>query len=284
MKSERRHELEHNELADWIEQKVTAIKNHTNTILGVLILVLAASAAYMWWLRNETLRSNMAWDGIAVAIDDESASDLDNLAELYDGTNSGQWASLIAGDIHLANGCKVLLDNRDNADQELSDAVAAYSRVVESSTPMFRQWAKYGLARAFDAQCTFDAKCNTKKAIAAYEAVVTEFPKGAYASAAQRRLDDLKKPTTVALYMKINKHESKPLSTGIPNPFGSNRDFNLDSLGDGEGLGGFKSLMELDSPDDSAQDKTPKPDEKSSDETPTPDAADTTPADDSAEE
>jgi len=289
MKSERRHELQHNELADWLEQKFQAIKPYTNAILGVVILVLAVSAILAWQARSSAERAGNAWDGIATAMDDQNAADLDELSETYAGSASGEWAALIAGDMHLEAGCKVLLDNRDNARQELEDAVAAYNKVVGSSTPILRQWAKYGLARAMDAQCTFDPKANADKAIAAYQDVVDDDPEGGYAKAAQRRIDDLRNPTTLALYRKINKHEPAGSGSGIDNPFPNTPGFDLDSLREterpDEGLPGFNPLMKFDdAPAGQEADTTSQPDEAATPDAATTDAPAAPAADESTEE
>ena len=45
MKSERRHELQHNELAEWLAKSAQAIKPYQNIIFAAVVLVLIGVVA-----------------------------------------------------------------------------------------------------------------------------------------------------------------------------------------------------------------------------------------------
>ena len=52
MKSERRHELQHNELATWLIKSAEAIKPYQNIILAAVVVVLVGLLGYTLWLRD----------------------------------------------------------------------------------------------------------------------------------------------------------------------------------------------------------------------------------------
>ena len=62
MKSERRHELQHDALLDWLVQTHTKIKPHLNVIFLGLIVVLVSMLAYTWMSRQSAAKEASAWD------------------------------------------------------------------------------------------------------------------------------------------------------------------------------------------------------------------------------
>ncbi|MCK5114683.1 MAG: tetratricopeptide repeat protein [Phycisphaerae bacterium] len=59
MKSERRHELEHNTLDAEISKTVTFFKRHLNKILTIILVVLVLVVGWMWWDRTQAKK---AWE------------------------------------------------------------------------------------------------------------------------------------------------------------------------------------------------------------------------------
>ena len=51
MKSQRRHELEQNELAQWLGGLIAKLKPYQNFLLGVLLVLLVGTVAYAIWSR-----------------------------------------------------------------------------------------------------------------------------------------------------------------------------------------------------------------------------------------
>jgi len=239
MKSERRHELEHNELAVWLARNINAIKPYTSAILGVAILSLAVVGAYTFLTRQSSAEATGAWNELIPAMDEGRVRVLDDMAEQYAGSDAGDWAALVAGDMHRIRGGNMLLDNKANANRELRKAVKAYNKVIDSQRPMFRQRAKYGLAR------TLEAHGKLEKASVAYKQVVEEFPDGAYAAASQRRVDDLQKPSIRELYDKISNFVPKPISSDIPGILDGQPSFDIDTLNEGGDDSTFDSTFEL---------------------------------------
>jgi len=231
MKSERRHELEQNQLADWLAKKIEAIKPYQNWILGALLLLAVGIAWYSMASRRASAQHEQGWDQFyeAMAAGELSPGEFEDLASdpEYEGSSLADWAAVMAGDLRLVNGCNRLFDNKPTANQELRDAVENYRSVLDqSSSDALLQRATFGLARALEAQG------NLEKAIDRYNQVSTRWPDGAYAAAATRRSEDLQRESTKEFYDQFAKFEPRPLFSDEPGVPGQRPAFDLDSLSD----------------------------------------------------
>jgi tetratricopeptide (TPR) repeat protein len=215
MKSERRHELEHNELADWIGNTILAIKPYRNLILGILILLGVGGAVFAWWRNHSGGQTAEAWDQFYKALDSRNPAKLSEVMEQYPNTHVAHCAALVAADMHLDMGCERLFENKALANQELYKATQIYQTVLDpregSRNAMLREHATFGLARAYEASGDLD------KAVECYEEVGKNWPKGAYAAAAQSRLSDLGKHSTKDWYDRFAQFDPKPFEE---QPFG----------------------------------------------------------------
>ena len=52
MKSERRHELQHNVLADWLAKSAETIKPYQNMVFWAVAVGAGGSGGYAWWSRS----------------------------------------------------------------------------------------------------------------------------------------------------------------------------------------------------------------------------------------
>lgn len=207
MKSERRHELEHNVLADWLGKTIPKIKPYSSSILlGVLIVALGATLVH-WWTGHSYAKWGDAWDAYYASFGDPNAAEeLDKVAEQYAHSEVGEWATATAADLRLQDGCNKLFSNRTMANQELSKAVSGYLKVLERARhPMLRERATFGLARAKESQGDLD------DALKSYEEVVKQWPKGAFLLTAQQRIDDLSRKSTRQFYDAFAKAAPKPV-------------------------------------------------------------------------
>jgi len=227
MKGQRRHELKQNDLADWLAGVFQTVKPYQNAILGVVVLAVVGTAAYAWWSRQSSARAAAGWDDFYTAISSGNPAKFDRLIEQYPDTPVAQHAAVVAGDLHLAYGCNMLFVNKASANQELRKAVEHYLTVLgQSPKPMLREQATFGLARALEAQGDLEGAAQR------YEEVGRNWPDGAYAAAAARRLDDLNRASTKAIYDKFAKFDPKPAFTDEPGTPGRRLPFDLDSLPD----------------------------------------------------
>jgi len=207
MKSERRHELDQNALANWIEEKYKAIEPHLNWILGgivlLVVIVIAVSVLSGEPEATKVARTQALFAGLdqaSTSATDAPLTKLDEVAEKYAGTPTGNLANVIAGDFELDRGAQLCFTNREEATNVLGKAQEYYIKAIEGSRkPEIVQRATYGLARVEECEMRVD------EAIKLYEQVTKKWPEGTYADAAQRRITDLSKPETVKFYSDFAK-------------------------------------------------------------------------------
>jgi hypothetical protein len=213
MKSERRHELQHNVLADWLAKTAETLKPYQNLILSVVTVAVVGVAVYAWWSREAASRTAQSWEELGAALETGSPADLAKVIENHPGTTIADMAALYIADGRLAQGCNALFVNKAEAQNELSKAMESYTLVRQSShVPALVQRAVFGLARAKEAK---GESTDIAEAKQLYEEVAGA-PDCAYAAAARERLDDLKKPATMALYDRFAQFDPKPAFSPAP--------------------------------------------------------------------
>lgn len=204
MKSERRHELEHNELADWTVNILESIKPYTNVIVGGTIAVVILAVALALWTKQADLKADTAWNLYYSGLNSSDPALLQDVVELYPSSTAAQWAAVGQGDIHLKAGCNGLFVDKANAKQELKLAIECYKGLKDSGNPLLDERAKFGLARAYEAQG------DLEEAKAAYENQLKRWKDGPYAEMARRQLANLENPQTLTFYDRFAKYEPKP--------------------------------------------------------------------------
>lgn len=212
MKSERRHELQTNALADWIGEAIERIRPYQTTLLGVVLLLLLLIVGGTWWSRHSASQSAEAWGRLNAALESGNpAAMLDDVVDHNRGTQIASMAGILAGDIYLGQGTQQRFVNRATANQDLAKAIERYKLVLDSSSsPLLKERATYGLARALETQG------NLPDALAKYEEVEKTWPNGAYAAAVTRRLEDLRSPAIKKFYDDFRNYDPKPVSANEP--------------------------------------------------------------------
>jgi hypothetical protein len=207
MKRERRHELQHNALADWLGTTIKDLKPHTNTILaGVLLVVVVVGVGTVWRNLSHS-RATTSWEAFDAAWNNSQsgAADIQSVAEKHPGTSAGMWALLTAAGMQLNSGCDLLFTNKDSAKLELRKAADNYQRFLESKAPdALKEWATFGLAQAHEALSDTD---NAKKH---YEQLLKTWPNGAFAQSGKQALERLNQPKWGMFYDKFAKFDPKP--------------------------------------------------------------------------
>jgi len=203
MKSERRHELEQNELATWLAETAETIKPYTNIILAVALVGVLAAAIYAWFSRQSRAEAAKASASLVSA----SVFDLEKLQETvdkYPRTSAGQLAAVTLGDYYLAVGCAAVLDDRAMANQNLGKAIDLYKQALDHARdPLLRERATLGLARAYE------TRGELAQAMSFYEKVLEHWPKGAYSALAANRLRDIQRRSTREFYDRLASYEPK---------------------------------------------------------------------------
>jgi len=225
MKSERRHELEQNELADWLGDFLVTVKPYLNTILAAVVAVVLVTVGYAWWVRHAEANAANSWNDFFAAMGTGEITDFDKVAEDHPGTQVAQWARVISADLHLNLGCDQLFKSRVAAQDELRQAVEGYLAVLETSrVSEIRQRATYGLARAYESQGNLD------KAAQSYNDLKRNWPEGAFATAAERRLEDIKSPATEKFYDRFATFNPRPSASEGSGAADQRPAFDLNSL------------------------------------------------------
>lgn len=227
MKSERRHELEKNQLAEWLYRNYEKVQPYVNTILTVILAVLLVVLIGVWWSNRAEGQAGDAWSAYYAAIDTGRApADFEAIGEKFPGSEAAKWATQTAADLYLESGCNMLFSSKASANQELRKAIERYLDLLGKSRipPPLRERATFGLARAREAQC------DLEKARESYEAYMKEWPNGAFVPVVKQRLVELGKQETKVFFDKFAKFDPKPPTT--EDNKGKKPAFDIDSLPD----------------------------------------------------
>ena len=232
MKGDRRHELQRNDLADWLAKTAEQVRPYSRVLtLGVLVCVLAA-LVYIYVSRRSTAQASLASNDLYRGLSARSAADLEGIAAQFPSHNVGHLSAVLAGDMHLSRGCMELFENKATASDELRKAVEQYRAVQDGCRePALLEQATFGLGRAYEALAgTRQSQGELDKAIQTYEEQLAAWPDGPYAASATRRLADLKRDETKAFYDKFAAFDPKPAVTEQPGPLDAPPSFDLDSI------------------------------------------------------
>jgi hypothetical protein len=220
MKSERRHELQHNELADWLFKTGQSLKPYQNLIVAGIAIAVVAVAVYTYLSRTSASRSGQAWTDLTNSLESGSPEMLNSVAEGNPDTLVAQTAAVVLGDTRLATGCNQRFVSMAIAQTELNSAIKSYSDVLEKSqSQSLLERATFGIARAKETQG--DLEGATQR----YAEVVAKWPDGTYAAAAKRRLEDFKQPNTKFMFQSLREFEPKPSFSEEPGALGPQPSF-----------------------------------------------------------
>jgi len=157
MKTERRHDLETNELALRVAHWIEKVKPYTGRItIAVLALVglLAANSVRQSFSSD---RQESAWDAFALAnyTTDQELMNLQRVAEKeeYAGTRMQEWAYITWADRQLLLASQYYLLDRGAAEDRLRRISGIYEEWGANATDQqVRDRARFGLARVFEMQ------------------------------------------------------------------------------------------------------------------------------------
>jgi predicted negative regulator of RcsB-dependent stress response len=212
MKSEERHKLQQNELADWLSRVYGVIKPYANAILAVILLAVVIGGLWYWWNHQSRSEASAGWDQLFAAVESNQVTEIGKIAEQNPNNELGLWATVMAGDLHLANGCHDLFTNKAVASQDLQKALDEYTKVrSETRNPLLRERAIFGLARTYEALSgTRQSQGELDKAIKNYQELVNDWKDGAYYTLAKDRLEDLTSSDGKKFYDQFAHYDPQP--------------------------------------------------------------------------
>jgi hypothetical protein len=204
MKSERRHELQHNELAVWLIKSGESLQEHQNAIISAIVIVIAAFAGTWWWSYTSASQATEAWGNVTTALETGNVDLLTNVVDKYPNTRAAQMSALITADISLTQGCQLRFTDRANANEELKKAAKAYAdSLAHGDSSTMQERGVYGQARSHEASGDLSA------ALEGYASVAKRWPNGAYAAAARQQIAFLEMPETKKMFDSLRSFDPK---------------------------------------------------------------------------
>ncbi len=239
MKAERRHELKHNELADWIGELAEGLKPHVTGVLIGLAILAAIVLGSVWYFSLETATASRAWSDYFDAFSQRDPQKaLQNLATEQSGSKAAWWAIEAVADMNLGEGAAMLFSDRTEANKRLEAAKEAYLKVEASGDPMLRTRARLGLGKVYE------SLCEPEKAREYYDKVATSEKDSAIGKAAAadaKRMKDAREVEFLAWFHKQTPKRPAPLpgvgglSPGLPSNMPDRPDATLSNFLDSVG-------------------------------------------------
>jgi hypothetical protein len=206
MKSERRHELQHNDLAAWTIKTYEHVAPYRNAIIGATLLLVVGIVAWSIWRGHSEGQAAEGWNAIGLPGVQGNIQQLEKASADYKGNPAGQWAQVLAADTLLQVSESQGMEHKDVATQYCSFAVDRYEKTLAAPPPgyMARERAMFGKARALE------SLGKLEDAVRAYQDLNKEFPEGSYKAVADERLRKLDKPETAEFYRAFAQFTPKP--------------------------------------------------------------------------
>lgn len=209
--SDRRHELQQNELAVYLNRINHAIEPYSRLIaIAVGGLIIAAIAVGFYNAQASGRRSDATLELIQ-ATGSSDTEVLKGVEEKFPGTIAAQWARLYQGNQLLAEGIQALFTNRDIAQEKLTDSQAAFRAALATSDDvLLRSRAHWGLARASESLGNLD------EAITEYREIVAIGESEAMIEKAEDRIATLSNPETKDFMAWFADQNFTPADPSLP--------------------------------------------------------------------
>ncbi|REK17516.1 MAG: hypothetical protein DWQ37_06015 [Planctomycetota bacterium] len=220
MKTERRHELQTNVLADSLARGIEAIKPYGRGVLAVVIILAMGLIAWFYTSAQGSRRSAEGWTDYLEAMDQRNLELMQGISQEFAGSDVGHWARMTAADWLLADGTNRLLTDQVRAKDNLKEAREEFAALLlDTSNDTIQQRATYGLAQADE------ALGDLEKARSEYRTLAEKWPEGPFHETAEQRAEDLDRMSTKQFYDWLARYEPPAASSGDPGIPGVRPDF-----------------------------------------------------------
>ncbi|EMI54577.1 tetratricopeptide repeat protein [Rhodopirellula sallentina] len=211
MNSERRHELQENELAHALDKINKRIDPYSKPIAAA---VAAGFIGLLGWGFYSSTQTEKRSDATYQLIEGSIRGDSEILAAVaasYPNTPMAAWSRLYQGSQKMGAGMNALFTSRDEAEELLDEASSAYNEAISlSNEPVIQSRAHFGLARIAE------ALGNTDDAISNYEAVMAASESDAMVEEAQNRIEILSKPASKEFLAWFGEQDFSPADPSLP--------------------------------------------------------------------
>ncbi|MCA9131828.1 MAG: tetratricopeptide repeat protein [Planctomycetales bacterium] len=205
MKSERRHQLEKNELADRLAWGIESARSYLPIVLGGVALLALGSIGWGLYSSSARKKASAAWTEFYFQLIGSDADTYLDIADDYPRSAAAGWAQQIAGDLYLQRGVEALYRNKGEGKELLAQAIEAYEQADKTAhTPDLRSKALLGLAQAHESLGEID------KAIGYYQQLAKTAPQAAVINEANERLAFLSSDSGKDFYGWFTKLDPKP--------------------------------------------------------------------------
>jgi tetratricopeptide (TPR) repeat protein len=276
----KRHELQQNELAFWLEEKIEDIRPYF-PVIGIGTLAALLVVIGVWWYSAQQAQASAAsWNAYFSAIGERNQQEaLQKVIEDEKTSEPANWARQTLADSNLALGAAAVFTDREESKKRLEAAVALYSEILKyTNDPLLQVRAGFGLARAKE------SLFEPEEAKKLYEEVAKSSPDTVIGQEAKAAAERLSKPEELQMLEWLAQQTPKrpaPLSSGrpgsipgLPSDLPDRPDIGLPGL-DGLGLPGAGAAsggLSFPTPDDAPKSDAPASDAPASDEAPKTDA------------
>jgi hypothetical protein len=223
MKSEQRHKLQTNKLADTLGHEIEYVKPYFKTILGIVIAVIAVGFTIAYLSSRQAAKNDVAWSKFFDVVASPGEEELDKYVETYGNTPAGLWASLAAADMKLNRGSFEMYRDRKEAEVQLDQAKKQFLSVIDAAKNdrMVLRRAQLGLAE------TYETLNSPEEAEPIYEKLVKDSPDDVVGAAAKERLRQMRELVDQKWFAWYEKHT--PPAPFDPNSMGRDP-FDLNNL------------------------------------------------------
>ena len=104
MKSQKRHELQTNELADHLGRYLQAIQPYQNLVLFGAVAAILIVGGFLYLSKQQAAKASASWSDYFMALGEQRADALEEIAQIHDGSTAAWWSLQSAGDFQLADG------------------------------------------------------------------------------------------------------------------------------------------------------------------------------------
>lgn len=205
MKSERRHDLQNNELASSLGAGIEKVQPFVQYIVGGVVIAALFSVAWGVYTSFAKKSAAAAWTEYYFTLNTGDAESFKAIAADHPGSAAAIWAEQTAGDEYLADGIDALYKDRGQGVELLKKAIASYETVKsKSQNPELKTRAELGLAQAHESLGELD------KAKALYQQVISAGLQPAITSVATSRVAFLDSKAGKDFYAWFDKLKPTP--------------------------------------------------------------------------
>lgn len=211
MKTERRHELQTNVLADWLGNKAEELKPYSRAIVGGAVAIAVVLFTVIYLSGKTTKELEQGWADYFAVVESQDVSGLREVADKHAATDVGLWARQSESDLLLQEGISQLYIDRDDADSKLSKAQDGYLVVSQNAKdPMLKRRGTFGLAQ------TYEARNNLEDAEKSFGEIASRWPETMIGKESQRRLEQLKDESIKEFYAWFFEQEPRRRQASLP--------------------------------------------------------------------